>query len=323
VTPAEGPRADVRLTVCIPCYSADGEAIAAAAQSAATQLPERSELIVVPSGPASAITAELALPAITRVTEPTEPPGLVHNFNRCLALAAGDLIHILHSDDTVAPGFYAIILRLAEQYPDAAMYATGFRSDRDVAASTHEAAPQRLRGADAARFLLADERHAAGNVVLTRRAVERLGAFREEYSFCPDEEAYLRWATLGGVAFDPVRLYVERTHAGQARLATWRHPDFVRTYVAARAAGARLFDERVGAIERASTERRLASVAVSVAQADPAVALALLTALEEERPESRRSRRVRLARLAARRRTVLRALLWRRRLKAALRRVRT
>ena len=31
--------------------------------------------------------------------------GAVATFNRCIALSSGELVHILHGDDTVLPGF--------------------------------------------------------------------------------------------------------------------------------------------------------------------------------------------------------------------------
>jgi hypothetical protein len=50
--------------------------------------------------------------------------GAVANFNACVQRSHGRLIHILHSDDYVLPGFYAEIERLAELYTDVALLAT-------------------------------------------------------------------------------------------------------------------------------------------------------------------------------------------------------
>ena len=50
--------------------------------------------------------------------------GATANFNRCIELSTGKLVHILHGDDWVAPGFYEEIARLEETAPDCAFYAT-------------------------------------------------------------------------------------------------------------------------------------------------------------------------------------------------------
>ena len=50
--------------------------------------------------------------------------GASANFNRCIELAVGQLIHILHGDDFVAPNFYAVIGKMAEQNPDCSFFAT-------------------------------------------------------------------------------------------------------------------------------------------------------------------------------------------------------
>lgn len=50
--------------------------------------------------------------------------GATANFNRCIELSTGKLVHILHGDDWVAPGFYEEIARLEEEAPDCAFYAT-------------------------------------------------------------------------------------------------------------------------------------------------------------------------------------------------------
>jgi glycosyltransferase involved in cell wall biosynthesis len=47
--------------------------------------------------------------------------GVVTNFNTCLGRSRGYLVHILHGDDFVAPGFYQQIAEAARQYPQVAL----------------------------------------------------------------------------------------------------------------------------------------------------------------------------------------------------------
>lgn len=45
--------------------------------------------------------------------------GSLRNFETCLNHATGHLVHLLHGDDQAAPGFYAEIASLLQQYPEA------------------------------------------------------------------------------------------------------------------------------------------------------------------------------------------------------------
>jgi Glycosyl transferase family 2 len=309
---------EVLLSVCIPCYQPEIELIAAAAESAASQLPERSELLIAPSGPAAEVVDRIPLPGGARIVVADGSLDLVQNWNRCLTLSQGSLVHLLHADDLVAPGFYSTILDLVARFPGAALYATGFRP----IGSRHQGAdeePVLLRGADAARFFLVDERHSCGNVVLTRRVIEECGLFDPAYASCPDEEAYLRFATQGGLAFSPKPLYLDRTHGGQERFSAWKSADFVPTFYAARVGGARLFGSESEAVAVASTERRTISVAVSLAMGgEREAAERVLEELIRVSPATVRSARLHAARVACRSSLLLKLLALRRVVKERL-----
>ena len=46
--------------------------------------------------------------------------GQISNFNSCLNRSLGHLVHILHADDYVLPGFYGQVDGLLQQYQDVA-----------------------------------------------------------------------------------------------------------------------------------------------------------------------------------------------------------
>lgn len=48
--------------------------------------------------------------------------GVAQNFNACLRRSRGRLVHILHGDDAVEPGFYERMTALASRWPDAAIF---------------------------------------------------------------------------------------------------------------------------------------------------------------------------------------------------------
>ena len=308
--------ARVGLSVCIPCYSAPAWMLQESIDSAAGQLPSGTELVVLPNGPRAIETvAQVTLPPGARVVPSADVLDLVTNWNRCLDTAFGELVHILHEDDAVAPGFYRVVAAAAQRFPSAALYASASQSfeaplpsEEDIAAE-----PVLLEGLDAARLLLLDGRHSCGNVVFTRRALNASGGFLPEFAYCCDEEAYLRLAAVGGIGFHSAPLYRNRVHAGQARYADWLRPEFVETYVSSRVEGARALGSEAFALAERSSEERVVSVAVTLASAGyGAEAVQQLQRLEAFiRP--RRSRRVRVAKALCRSRAGLALMRARRR----------
>src|SRR4051794_40281805 len=110
------------LSVCIPYANKPAAFLEEAARSAATALPAGGELIVLADGPTASATARSArLPDGTQLIEHTEAKGLCGNWNAALEVARGDLIHILHDDDTVDRRFYDTVLFLAQAFPRAAL----------------------------------------------------------------------------------------------------------------------------------------------------------------------------------------------------------
>ena len=50
--------------------------------------------------------------------------GVTANFNTCVQRSSGELVHILHGDDYVLPGFYRTIEDLAERHPAVSFFHT-------------------------------------------------------------------------------------------------------------------------------------------------------------------------------------------------------
>jgi hypothetical protein len=298
----------VALSVCIPCYSASAEMLQESIDSAALQLPAEAELVVLPNGPRAIETlGRVTLPAGARVVSSVEVLDIVTNWNRCLDAAVGPLIHLLHEDDAVAPGFYGVVLDLARRFPSAALYATASQSFADPLPSdeTLAAEPELLEGFDAARFLLVDDRHACGNIVLTRRALDLHGGFLPAFEYSLDEEAFLRYATSGGIAFHQAPLYRNRAHEGQLRHSSWLRPEFIREFVGGRIEAARPFGSEAVSLAEDSSVERVVSVAVTLAAAGyRAESVQQLKRLEAFiRPH--RSRRITVAKVVCRSRSAL------------------
>jgi glycosyltransferase involved in cell wall biosynthesis len=53
---------------------------------------------------------------------PRSVGGCVQNFNACLRRSRGQLVHILHSDDYVEPGFYQAYTQATDAQPKASLF---------------------------------------------------------------------------------------------------------------------------------------------------------------------------------------------------------
>jgi hypothetical protein len=253
------------LSICVPFFGKSAELVDEAVESAVRAMSEESELLVLPNGADACFQLRrIVLPNIVRVLESEPVLSQAENWNRCLSLSKGELIHILHHDDLVMPEFYRAILALRERFPDASLYATG-RAPIDETTDIRSGEETILLTGDrAAEFILVDRRYFAGCVVMSRQAVEAKGPFRDG-SYSPDEEAFLRQASTGGIALDPTPLYRTRSHDEQVRYATWRQPDWAEAYFRARVGGASKYSPTAVDLARRSSARRIISVAVSLA----------------------------------------------------------
>jgi len=63
------------------------------------------------------IVREVAGDRVTFHRQPTNV-GHIRNFNTCLGRSRGELVHLLHSDDRVLPGFYEVMARPFRDHPD-------------------------------------------------------------------------------------------------------------------------------------------------------------------------------------------------------------
>ncbi|MBL7950721.1 MAG: glycosyltransferase family 2 protein [Flavobacteriales bacterium] len=126
--------------------------------------------------------------------------GAIANFNSCIQRSRGALVHILHGDDLIGPGFYAKMDAMVHAHPGSAMYATRcfFIDEEDVItwvsprltvaeAGTHDATP----------MYYANQLQFAG-VVIRRSFYEQHGGFLPELVHTADWEMWCRAMSQGG-----------------------------------------------------------------------------------------------------------------------------
>jgi len=178
--------------------------------------------------------------------------GAIHNFNTCIQRSTGHLLHILHGDDKILPGFYAAMEQAFQQES-----AIGAAFCRPI--YIDEVDQQRflypLEQADAG--IMSNLLHRLGSVcmiqtptiVVKREVYEAIGGFHPELFHAGDWEMWKRVATYYPVWYEPQPLACYRTHSSShtsslvrsgANIANTRHaiaisesylPDSIRASV--------------------------------------------------------------------------------------------
>jgi len=140
--------------------------------------------------------------------------GNVGNFNTCLARARGHLVHLLHDDDRVEPGFYEVMAR-----PFAQSVAVGAAFCRYVAIDEdgrrHNLPPLEQGAAGVlpgwARKLATGQRLQPPCMVVRRDVYESLGGFDERLrGYAEDWEMWVRIAASYSVWYEPAPLAAYR-----------------------------------------------------------------------------------------------------------------
>jgi len=140
--------------------------------------------------------------------------GSLRNFETCLNRARGRLIHLLHGDDRIKPGYYQKIGKLFQQYPEAG--AAFCRVNYIEANGKHNSPGTLLMNHDGLleNWLLriAESNYIQYACITVRREVyERLGAFFGT-TYGEDWEMWVRIAQYYPVAYTPECLADYRIH---------------------------------------------------------------------------------------------------------------
>lgn len=169
--------------------------------------------------------------------------GLAGNWNRCLQLSRGRLVHILHQDDRVRPEFYQAMAAGLEAAPDAgaAFSQHVFISDDGATIRTgHLDRPKAGLLDDWLEYVVANLAIQCPAIVVRRAVYEKLGGFDDRYDYCLDYDMWQRIATEYPLWFDPQPLAEFRVHDRSAsssrvrRVAAWREVNHCRDGAIAR-----------------------------------------------------------------------------------------
>jgi GT2 family glycosyltransferase len=158
--------------------------------------------------------------------------GVVRNFNTCVRRARGELVHLLHGDDWVLPGFYERVEHAFAASPDVAMVVTRAvitdPSGRWIGLSNPLAVGSQTLPPDwhlklAERNVL----HCPG-VVVRRSVYEKVGGFDPRVSYTTDWDMWARAASVGRVHYIDEPLVCYRMHGGSATASVVRAGGWLR-----------------------------------------------------------------------------------------------
>jgi glycosyltransferase involved in cell wall biosynthesis len=229
------------FSVMLPTYRPT-DTLAVALASVLTQAPSAAEMQITvvddgsPAGLVEGIVRSIDPTGRVAVVRHGERLGLAGNWNRAIDLARGHIVHLLHQDDYVLPGFYARLYHGLRRRPDTGMAFCRTRlvdgADRLLKNSSRLAwfaGP--LRGW--LPVIAERQRLQTPAVVVPRATYEQLGGYRDDLCQALDWEMWVRIAARCRVWYEPRVLAAYRRHEANesARLLAkgdvW--PDVIRT----------------------------------------------------------------------------------------------
>lgn len=193
------------VSICIPTYNR-ASMVNFAIDSALNQTYKNIEVLIVDDGSTDNIESLITLYDDQRVTfiKNTRNIGQFGNFNRCIELAKGDFIHILHSDDYIDPTFTEMCVRFFEAHPDvyltfsSAITHTSVSMYRSQYADTDLILP----APEGFRRLLNERNFVTCPSVMTRRELyDNVGFYSLEFPYSGDYYQWLKVSRKLGVAF--------------------------------------------------------------------------------------------------------------------------
>jgi len=159
--------------------------------------------------------------------------GAIANFNACIQRSHGRLIHILHSDDYVLPGFYAEIERLAEAHPKAALLATRcfFVDENEIIAGVTTRIPELENGGRSTERLYYETPMQFPGVVIRREFYEAHGGYMPLLVHTCDREMWARAVSSEGGVISTNVLACYRQSASNETATVVRSGENVRDFL--------------------------------------------------------------------------------------------
>jgi len=208
------------ISVVVPTYEPNGY-FAEALQSVLRQDlgPQAMQIAVVDDASSCDIEALVAAVDPARRIEIYRSPrnqGLSGNWNQCIRVARGRIVHILHQDDWIAEGFYQRMLPAFTEHEEIGMAFCRYAIAKNRSEIDRYSHREKLRAGVLANWLqrISERQRIQCAAVLVRRAVyEALGGYRSDLCYALDWEMWVRIAARYPVWFEPRKLAYYRRHA--------------------------------------------------------------------------------------------------------------
>jgi glycosyltransferase involved in cell wall biosynthesis len=221
-------------SVMIPTYNS-GQTLRRTLQSVMAQDrgPERMEIEVVDhcstDDDPESLVREVCGSRVSFYRRPKNE-GAIANFNACIQRSHGHLIHILHSDDCVLPGFYTEIERLAALYENVALLATRcFHVDEEeIIIDVTTRIPELEKSGHSVGALYYETLIEFPGVVIRREFHEAHGGYMPSLVHAADREMWVRAVSLGGGVVSTNVLACHRRSASTNTAAVARSGENVR-----------------------------------------------------------------------------------------------
>ena len=141
--------------------------------------------------------------------------GHIENFHTCLTRSRGEIVHLLHGDDFVRPGFYAALHSPFDALPELGAAFCGSVYQDSVGAETRvtpydQQEPGLL--SDALGQIASEQRIMTPAIVVRRTVYEALGGFDRRLACAEDWEMWVRIAAHFPIWYEPRPLAVYRMH---------------------------------------------------------------------------------------------------------------
>ena len=179
--------------------------------------PEAMQIEVVDDASVEDLEAVVTEVGQGRVDYHRQPGNIGHiaNFATCLQRSRGEIVHLLHGDDLVLPGYYAAIERGFEDPAVGAAFCRWQIVDSAGAVTAVAEPEQAVAGPlEDALARLASEQRIVTPAMAVRRAVwEHLGGFDPRLECAEDWEMWVRIAAHYRVWYEPALLASYRRHA--------------------------------------------------------------------------------------------------------------
>lgn len=194
------------VSICIPTYNR-AKMAGKAIDSALAQTYQNIEVVVVDNASTDDIESLIATYHDPRLkfNKNAKNLGLFGNFNRCIELARGKYVHILHSDDFIDQNFTKTCISFLEEHKDVAMTFSStvivdemgntLQLDQSRKSMIYPA-PEGFRKILSTRGVVS-----CPTVVMRKNIYDEIGAFAGEFPYAADYYQWLKTALRHDIAY--------------------------------------------------------------------------------------------------------------------------